>query len=294
MVNNSLYNKILLCSRYYPRVLAYYFKEWNDFHMTAHIHDRVEIMYVISGTCTVGVNNTTFGMKKGEFVLIDANVSHNLVVEKNCPCRMLNIEFTFEEKPFITPSYGEISMSSVSFKKFLREEEPFVILRDPEEVYPALKSLIAELDGSGVDRELIIQLLMVQLLVKISRLSEERNIAPNAGAAYVRKAMTYMQQHYDRDIKVEDIAAAVNLHPSYLHRVFKANQGITLLEYLTNVRMEKSKMLLANTDIPIIDVSGYVGINSRQYFTYMFKRNTGITPQAFRKAVNKMVLSKEG
>lgn len=294
MVNNSLYNKKLLCSRYYPKVLAYYFKEWNDFHMSAHIHDRVEIMYVISGTCTVGVNNVTFGMKKGEFILIDANVSHNLVVEKNCPCRMLNIEFIFGEKPFITPSYGEISASSISFRKFLIEKEPFVILRDPEEVYPALKSLIAELDGSGVDRELIIQLLMMQLLVKISRLSEERNIAPNAGAAYVRKAMTYMQQHYDRDIKVEDIAAAVNLHPSYLHRVFKANQGITLLEYLTNLRVEKSKMLLANTDIPIIDVSEYVGINSRQYFTYVFKRNTGITPQAFRKAVNKMVLSKEG
>ena len=63
--------------------------------------------------------------------------------------------------------------------------------------------------------------------------------------------------------------------------------GVTPNEYLTRLRMEKAEMLLARTDIPIIEISGYVGINSRQYFSFLFKKHTNATPSQYRNLARK-------
>lgn len=53
MGNGSIFNYNLLIEHYSPRIHAYYFKQWSDFHMAFHQHDSTEIMYVIQGDCMV-------------------------------------------------------------------------------------------------------------------------------------------------------------------------------------------------------------------------------------------------
>ena len=101
----------------------------------------------------------------------------------------------------------------------------------------------------------------------------------------MRQATEYIHQHYDCDIQAKDIAAVVNLHPVYLQRIFKSNMNQTLTEYMAELRIEKAKMLLARTDVPIIEIADYVGFNSRQYFSALFKKHTGYSPAAYRKSV---------
>lgn len=92
LIANSLYSKRLREGDYKPEITAYYFREWNNFTMeTQHIHDRAEIMYVISGQCLIEVETEKIEFKKGDFILIDAGVSHRLVVDINSHCRMLNL-----------------------------------------------------------------------------------------------------------------------------------------------------------------------------------------------------------
>ena len=171
---------------------------------------------------------------------------------------------------------------------FLERCEPFILLKDSDEIYSVMKSLIMELDGHNHANNLFIQLLLSQLLMKISRLAfeKDRNCTDKADV-YIKKAVLFIQHNYDRDLKVKDIAEAVNLHPIYFHRLFKAGTGCSVMEYVTRMRMEKAKMLLSQTDIPIIDISGYIGINSRQHFSYLFKKSSGVTPNRFRKATNR-------
>src|SRR6266571_1834328 len=92
----SLYNKRWMDGNYYPKVEAYYFREWQNFNMEIHTHKRIEIMYIINGHCTIEILGQTFNLKSGEFTLIDSEVNHRLLVKED-PCRMLNIEFTFFE-----------------------------------------------------------------------------------------------------------------------------------------------------------------------------------------------------
>lgn len=98
MKNFSLYNIELIKGNFYPKVIAYYYREFGEFNMNLHSHNQVEIMYVLKGKCLVQTEDSSFQMKNGDFILLDANILHKLVVEKNSPCRMLNVEFIFKEE----------------------------------------------------------------------------------------------------------------------------------------------------------------------------------------------------
>ena len=98
----SLYDGKWLTEDFEPWVVAYYFREWHGYSMKPHYHDRVEIMYVIAGSALVEVMKTRLVMDKGDFILIDAGVSHRLEVAKTC--RMLNIEFVFRERTTCCPA----------------------------------------------------------------------------------------------------------------------------------------------------------------------------------------------
>lgn len=282
MASYSLFNPRWMTGEYHPRVVAYYYREWKGFFMPFHSHNQVEIMYVIRGKCRVEVENVLqTALKKGDVILLDAQVPHRLLVEKDSPCRMLNIEFIFAPAQGLCPPMNRISRELEEIAFLCQCGQSCIVWKDAEDIYYLLKAIVEELDESGKHDGLMTDMLLAQLLVRLGRMERQRQ-AEDAANIHVRKADQYMRSRYDCDIRVEDIAAAVNVHPSYLHRIFKAHTHQTLIEYLTGIRLQKAKMLLAHTDIPIIEISDYVGINSRQYFSTLFKKNFGVTPKEYR------------
>lgn len=287
METNSLYQNKLIAGNYHPKINFYYFKQWDDFRMSFHEHNSVEIMYVITGQCQVDAATDTFALKKGDFILLDANVSHRLIVEKNNPCRMLNIEFVFVDKKSSFPTLKQLAEGSQALTEWLSKDTPYVVLKDPDEIYHTLKSLVLQLDELGSDNEMMVQLLLAQVLIRTATLAiEAKDHQHQPSDEYVKNAVTYIHHHYDCDIQVKDIAASVNVHPGYFHRIFKASMGCTVMDYLANIRIEKAKMLLAHTDIPITDIASYIGINSREYFSSLFKKHIGSTPLNYRKSLH--------
>ena len=288
MVKYSLYNNKWITGEYQPRVVAYYFREWENYHMEFHCHDQVEIMYVIKGKCTVDTTDNSFSLTKGDLILLDAGIAHRLMVEKDAPCRMLNIEFKFGKKNNPCPSMRDFYQTVASFSEFISAARPYIILKDPEEIYPSLKNLVLELDEKQHGRDIMTQLLLGQILIALSRLERETSANESSiGSVYVKKAINYLHHHYDQDIKISRLADMLNIHEGYLYRIFKEHMHVTPNEYLTHLRIEKAKMLLTRTDIPIIEISDYVGINSRQYFTFLFKKYTDTTPSKYRRLTHK-------
>ncbi len=288
MGTGSLFDADLLINHYIPKVYAYYFKQWEDFRMAYHRHDSTEIMYVIQGQCVVEWNEGSGGeasvrLEKGQLILLDANVPHRLVVEQTC--RMLNVEFGFTPHSDVFPSVKQFAEEEESLCEMLSARTSYLVLQAPEEVYHALKSLVLELDDQGRDGGVLDRMLLLQLLIRLGRLRSEqgRSRVPSAGA-YVKSSIAYLLQNYDRPLTVKKIASSVSLHPGYLQRIFKLQTGRTLMEYLTEVRMDKAKMLLSHTDIPVADISDYVGAGSRQYFHALFKKHVRMTPVEYRNA----------
>src|SRR5699024_313603 len=148
-------------------------------------------------------------------------------------------------------------------------------------------SLVTELSNrAGKRPTIVIKTLLSHVLLLVARMeaeAEEQVASP--ADIYIKQVLEYIQHNYDRDLTVAELAANVYLHPNYLHRIFKESMHCTITEYLTELRIEKAKMLLAKTTIPITEISDFVGINSRQYFSYLFKKRTGETPRDYRKRI---------
>lgn len=99
----------------------------------------------------------------------------------------------------------------------------------------------------------------------------------------IRDAKTYIQENYARPIKLEDISELVGFNASYFSSLFKKDTGYTFLEYLSEVRMNKAKELLKETNISIASVCEQVGYSDMKHFTKMFIKHTALKPNEFRK-----------
>jgi two-component system response regulator YesN len=102
-------------------------------------------------------------------------------------------------------------------------------------------------------------------------------------AMLVHQAKAYMDTHYmDPDLSLNRVAAQVNLSPSHLSAVFSHETGETFKEYLTRIRIERAKELLRTTNLKSFEVAYQSGYNDPHYFSYIFRKNTGFSPQKFR------------
>ena len=101
----------------------------------------------------------------------------------------------------------------------------------------------------------------------------------------IQTAKRYIENNYATALHLEDIAATVNLSPIYFHSIFSTALGQSPHEYLTKIRIEQAKKLLWDSSVPISDVAERCGFGSQQYFTKIFKKETGISPGKYRKSL---------
>jgi two-component system response regulator YesN len=98
----------------------------------------------------------------------------------------------------------------------------------------------------------------------------------------IRPAIGYIDAHYDQPITLAGIARASHLSVSRLAHVFKEQMGVTPIDYVTGVRIERAKELLLGTDQSCTEISFQAGYSNPSYFTRTFKSLVGVTPRQFR------------
>jgi len=92
----------------------------------------------------------------------------------------------------------------------------------------------------------------------------------------------YIDEHFEEEITRTELANMAFFNPSYLSRLFKKKLGVSISDYITNVRIEKSKQLLTGND-SIGNISMNVGYYNMSHFSRMFKKNVGMSPQEYRR-----------
>ncbi|ACT00722.1 response regulator [Paenibacillus sp. JDR-2] len=106
----------------------------------------------------------------------------------------------------------------------------------------------------------------------------------NSDRNSIIKATQFIQQHYQQEISLQSISHFVHLSKNYFANLFKKEVGESFLEYVTRVRIEKAKALLAG-EMKAVDVGQMVGIQDPKYFSKVFKKITGATPSEYRSLV---------
>ena len=110
------------------------------------------------------------------------------------------------------------------------------------------------------------------------------NESPLHGNRAVMNACRYLSKNFtDPNLMLQDAARAAGMSHSRFSTVFAQEMGVTFTEYLTGLRMAKARELLKATQLRSSEISSAVGYSDRHYFSYLFKKNTGMTPSEFRE-----------
>ena len=105
-----------------------------------------------------------------------------------------------------------------------------------------------------------------------------------AGDGAVTRARLYLEEHFsDPNLMLQDVAQEVHLSQSHLSTTFAQETGMTFTQYLNGLRIGKARELLETTEMRSFQIAEAVGYNDAHYFSYMFKRNTGMTPGEYRR-----------
>lgn len=109
---------------------------------------------------------------------------------------------------------------------------------------------------------------------------------PGRGGAMLSRARAYLAQHFSNpNLMLRDVGEYVGMSDSRFSAVFGQQMGMTFTEYLTTLRMSKAKELLSATAMRSSEIASAVGYNDPHYFSYLFRKQTGVTPSEYRKQI---------
>ena len=103
----------------------------------------------------------------------------------------------------------------------------------------------------------------------------------------VQRAIDFMNANFHRAIALDNIAEEVNISPAYFTHLFRTETGLTPIDYLIKLRLQKAGKLLATEFLSIKQVMASVGYNSKSHFARHFKRQFGITPSEYRNRLSR-------
>lgn len=244
--------------------------------------------FLMSGNHTIysGTTDESSVAEEVRINLMNLNVEHfdgRLVLNFLKNGWKSDVEFFVER---YIQNLGESNMSSLMFRQYIVMDINFVIIQFLEELGWTRDDLLDQFHDFGNVTEYSRSLEMAKkyLVRSMEIVMDLREMAAmNQYGAMISKAKRYIQKHYnDEDISLNTAAASVNISPNYFSRIFSQETGNTFVEYLTEIRMNKAREILINTDIRASEVGYEVGYKDAHYFYYLFKKMHGCTPKDYR------------
>ena len=283
-----------------------------------HWHKEVELTWIMSGKMEYRVNNEIYEMEEGEALFGNSNAMHAGFQREGSECHYLSITF----HPRFLYGY-EKSVLQTKYVNFITENESWSslklsdnvdwqceIISNMKEIYKLWKirtmgknadmqgnemvevwnADIRNVDGQNADSadyELQVQILLLQIWQKLYRYfsslpEQKRTVSKNVER--IKKMLEFIQEKYNQDIGLDEIAEYVNICKSECCRFFKKHMNMTIFEYLLYFRIQKSLPMLEK-DESITEVAGKVGFSSTAYYGQIFKRYMNCTPREYKKNV---------
>jgi beta-xylosidase/AraC-like DNA-binding protein len=245
--------------------------------LSTTMYSGIILLLVIDGELVVETNSEFYQMKENDLLVINRNQLYQVRGTKKNVVLALSIPDSF-----IYQYYEEYH--HYRFDLFSQQ-----IDRGKESIISELRKLLAELtitycrQDEGYQLEIHGSMCKI-LLTLIRRFKEVRKIFVdiNQDEQRLKQIVTYLEQHYDEPLTLEQVSNKFYLSPSYFSRYFKQQFGIGFMRYLMNIRLEHSVKDLMFTTDSITFISLKNGFPNAKSFANLFKEVYGETPHSFR------------
>lgn len=275
-----------------PRVLkAYYFSDGKNYEPgfklpRRHIYDY-EIELITYSEGGMYIDSAYYPVTKGDMIFRKPYQHTQAIMPYTCYAVILDLlDNTFKDSK--TYDFNKRQDYQRSYSCSLLDRIPPVIHASNYEQSSLLfDSILKEFINPGPDSDTLLKGYCLQLLCKLSREAMNPSGMKEVDSAYrmlFKKVTRFVQENLSNKLMLKDLAAVAGMSPNYFHRVFTKTMGITPNEFILSQRMNRARELLATTANTIANISFECGFENIAYFSYVFKRFSGITPSAFRAA----------
>jgi AraC-like DNA-binding protein len=125
--------------------------------------------------------------------------------------------------------------------------------------------------------------LATQFLMELYQALKYRSVPSEDEPEVIEQARIILSEHYRYIGSMREVAATLGMEPYQFSRLFHRSTGLTAVQFLTKVRLEKAMELLRNTDMTLQEISLAIGYSCDNYFNKVFRKSTGLSPGQFRR-----------
>ncbi len=243
-----------------------------------HCNSHHELLHIIAGRLKLTLTDgSVFNASPGDTLIIPAQTQHRDVFDFSEDLEIFLIHFDWRQ--------WEQYHRTVTLKEIGYLEDG--LKRDLKHLFDRMRF---DTGHSELDREIANSRLMTILLliyrgvanrndpqIKVEDLSGKKR-----RQRLVTEAKRYIDKHYSEPVQLMDIAAYLHVSPFYLSRIFARESDFSLVEYLTEVRMNAAKQLLTDGRYIVADIAEMVGYQDSNYFSKVFRKHVGCAPSKYR------------
>lgn len=253
--------------------------------VTTHWHNEAEFTLITKGQALYQIDLTEYPVEAGDLLFIPPLVLHSISLQEY---PKISSETYVFHMNFLGGNSTDIC-STRYLTPLMNQEFSMPYLIKPE--HPAYASLrkifnqINSLYGEAVTGyELALKSLFLQAIFLLLQYSK-RNLSSDTGTSSdkLKQVLDYIETHYAENITISELAKLCYFSDYHFMRFFKKHMNMTCVEYINNLRLEKSVELFEQGNTSILDVSLSTGFHNLSYFHKVFKRKYHMTPKSFLK-----------
>lgn len=255
-----------------------------------HWHDEFELSFVAEGSIRIFAGKQSFLLKEGDGAFINSAVIHNYACgEKNVRCVMPNILFdstmisgndAFLYTKYVKPILCSPEISYLIFNKSDIGSVP--VLKKMQEIFEAADK---QEWGYELNVRSMLSSLFLVLFDRMKGIAPDIVVSQSISSKIVslRLMTEFIRQNISLPLTVKDIADSGSVSVRECQRYFSEYMNTSPNKYVTLVRMEKAKKLLAYSALSVNEICGLCGYLNSSYFSEVFGKHYGVSPLTFRK-----------
>ena len=252
---------------YYPKAKHHYAERPNG--ISQHI-----IIYCTEGYGWLEINKKKVEVSPSQFIAIPANTPHKYAANMDKPWTIYWIHFKGETAAFIIDL---ILKNSENYKPYLSYSEDRIKLF--EDICYNLEK------GYSSDTLRYVNMIFSHFLSSLIYEDKFNHVDEQTGPDIVDKTITYMQENIKSMIRLDEFSAFANLSTSHFSAIFRARTGYSPIEYFNQLKVQKACQYISFTTMSIKSIAISLGIEDQYYFSRMFTKLMGSSPNEYRKKI---------
>lgn len=256
-----------------PRLVASgYLMDDPDWSSDPHVHDFVELIFCTGGHGRTTIFNQDYEIEPGDLIIHNPNTPHHESSDPDSPLEFFFVGLTDFQISGL-PENTVMAEECCPVQKTESYKEQFDIF---------FVELIKETLYRKDHFQLISEAICSCILALTLRIMDGTPTQAEAMSPHSIRIKEYIDQNFTSDLNLSQLSSAVYISQTYISHIFKAEMGVSPIQYLINKRIAFAKHMLSTSDMPIARIAAECGYDDPVYFSQVFKRITGFSPKKYR------------